>query len=156
MIDICELQIGDWIYFKAETPKPCKVVSLEGGWGDMLIRQSLTNTFYSDACFDPIPITPQILLDWGFKEIGTMKELGKCSDREFVYNDERGRRLVYVVFFGNRKGTEIMIKIETRNAQKDGVNYMHNCDMKYVHQLQHALCLNGLCNIAYNLNLQKV
>ena len=131
-----DLMIGDWVCLKDDTKSelPLKVdgvliddISLEGdgflGGVDGLIR--------------PIPLTPEILEKNGFGFV-------KSSDRDSVWNG----------WWINRG-----LELATACLDKEGnwpcyINiYDSNIKCEYVHQLQHALRLCGLDELADNFKV---
>ena len=132
-----DLMIGDWVCLKDDTKSelPLKVdgvltddISLEGegflGGVDGLIR--------------PIPLTPEILEKNGFGFV-------KSSDRDTVWN---GQWIYEDLELGtcclNRKGNwPCFINMNDLNIK---------CE--YVHQLQHALRLCKLDDLADNFKIQ--
>ena len=132
-----DLMIGDWVCLKDDTKSelPLKVdgvltddISLEGegllGGVDGLIR--------------PIPLTPEILKKNGFGFV-------KSSDRDTVWN---GQWIYEDLELGtcclNRKGNwPCFINMNDLNIK---------CE--YVHQLQHALRLCKLGDLADNFKIQ--
>ena len=132
-----DLMIGDWVRLKDDTKSelPLKVdgvltddISLEGegflGGVDGLIR--------------PIPLTPEILEKNGFGFV-------KSSDRDTVWN---GQWIYEDLELGtcclNRKGNwPCFINMNDLNIK---------CE--YVHQLQHALRLCKLGDLADNFKIQ--
>ena len=132
-----DLMIGDWVCLKDDTKSelPLKVdgvltddISLEGegflGGVDGLIR--------------PIPLTPEILEKNGFCFV-------KSSDRDTVWNG-------WWIYENLELGTCCL----DRNANWPcciNIDDM-NIDCEYVHQLQHALRLCEIGDLADNFKIQ--
>lgn len=128
-----ELMIGDWVIFKAETPKMCKVVSIDTDNGNY-IRQSLTDTYYTEDCFEPIPITAEILEKSGFERQQLNKYQTQCTFSDCHCS-------ITVTFLD-----ALVLGNEERGAELTITGAMFHIDMEveYVHQLQSALRLVGI------------
>lgn len=90
---------------------------------------------------EPIPLTPEILEKNGF----TMQR--DTVSKRFVWFDDTGRNGTTVSIFLYDPpicGVKVLVKIETDCSHKTGVDSIHNCDIEFVHQLQHALRLCGI------------
>ena len=123
-----ELMIGDWVISnKRGKNEIVKVVSIEGGtnccWLDADCFSGLA------ACEDLSPIlpTPEILEKNGWEHDGIFMDKRIDENTCFSWSDRLG-----AVLYRN--------------------NY-HMCDCKYVHQLQHALRLCGLDELADNFKI---
>ncbi len=120
-----ELMIGDWVIFKAETPKMCKVVSIDTDNGNY-IRQSLTDTYYTEDCFEPIPLTAEILIKNG---------ISLSYDKNI---------------YGSHFKEDKDYRLEISQEKRDGIFWSINGDeyhvlkLNYIHELQHALKLCGI------------
>ena len=92
---------------------------------------------------EPIPLTPEILEENGFKksESDTLSQTWAWAEKsEKIYN-----RWVQITFYNEPiNGVSYLTKIETCSSKGDGVNNLHSCDIESVHQLQHALRLCGI------------
>lgn len=127
-----ELMFGDWVFCDGQ-PTPSKVViqtvSIDGVWFE-------GDKFEGSASFDhifPIPITTEILEKNGFdiQYQGGMRFDVWCSfgpDSEGDIEIEfRGQEPIHLKIDGTYKGV-----------------YYTSANMKYVHELQHALRLCGI------------
>ena len=58
---------------------------------------------------------------------------------------KRGGLLVTVTFYEPAiNGVRVLTRIENECSHDSGVNTIHNCDIEYVHQMQHAFKLCGI------------
>ena len=91
---------------------------------------------------EPIPITPEILERNGFK----LKEKGVLYT-EYVSGDEHS-----IIEFGFYKESihDIDTVLNCELGFVGGLDRIHHCHVKYVHELQHAL---RLCGISKNIEL---
>ena len=148
-----ELMIGDWVCLKDDTKCefPLKVdgvltddISLEGegflGGVDGLIR--------------PIPLTPEILEKNGWYFGLTSDEedaeycLGGCHyDRHWTYDEGAGS--ISLLFPNDADGGELIIDDQSFNRHLNLVF----CDTLHVHELQRALRLCGLDELADNFKV---
>ncbi len=121
-----ELMIGDWVICNHYLDKP---FYNRFGLGDFIKGDY-------DFC-EPIPITPEILEKNGFK----LKEEGKTYTMYVsVWNEIS---IISFAFFKETIcGVDTLLECELGFA--GGVNRIHHCHIKYVHQLQHALRMCGI------------
>lgn len=121
-----ELMLGDWVLYGE---KPVRILQLSEGKDYKAIR--------------PIYITPEILAKNGFvmeknDDVATCYSFAtdiskpKQTVIQFVFYDVEG-------FFPNT-----LFKCWTGAKNYSGVNELHICDLKFVHELQHALRLCGI------------
>ena len=102
--------------------------------------------FYSGGIWvkylSPIPLTPEILEKNGFT-YSASESNGLC--RTYIYGANSNHVLAEVTLYDLPiNGCNCLIRIETDSQTCEGINKIHNCDLLYVHQLQHAL---RLCQI---------
>lgn len=91
--------------------------------------------FHEDS-IEPIPITPEILKKNGF--ILSEKD-GSCEVYEYMYDDTFMQIMFYL------KDKIIIVRIEKYNYESEYyMNALHNCEIKYIHKLQHAMRLCGI------------
>ena len=147
-----DLMIGDWVCLKDDKKSelPLKVdgvliddISLEGegflGGVDGLIR--------------PIPITPEILKknDWYWGLTSDEKNFTSCAmgayDPHWVYDKDAGE--ISLFFDKDTDGGALRIADQRFNKRLDFFWY----DTLYVHELQHALRLCGLTELANNFKV---
>ncbi len=112
---ITELQVGDWVYFlrKETKVKPTDLL-------DELIYKH----------FNPIPITPEILLKNGFKKKNknSIHVLFVSEDRRIIINE-----------MSNTIGRDWYCHIDNEDFESIG-----SADIQNVHELQHLLRLCGI------------
>lgn len=90
----------------------------------------------------PIPLTPEILEKNGFT-YSASESNGLC--RTYIYGDNSNHVLAEVTLYDLPiNGCSCLIRIETDSQTCGGINKIHNCDLLYVHQLQHTLRLCGI------------
>lgn len=148
-----ELQIGDWvrvlpISHKVEahnsqvgalTRNVNNTISIEGGY-----FPSWRGWSVSEEYIEPIPLTEEILLVNGFKKVDLT--IGNYA----LKLEEKGKYDVHTILWGGvfdgRMDLEFKVMGEHIHIDKK---------IRYVHELQHALRLCGLDEIADNLKLIK-
>ena len=131
-----ELQIGDWVLWKN---KPVQIAQISGikysfGHIDVVLAHCNDGNILEShdiKSIEPIPINPEILLKNGFLQ-------GKNSTINYYYYYDKTS--IGVTFYESC----ILVKIETYCKTTNGVNRLHNCDIKYIHQLQQAMRLCGI------------
>lgn len=145
-----ELMVGDWVrvhapYFKKN--KAYRVVEVrEHGYNgeatanielpDEDDEASMTGEFLLG-----IPITPEILEKNGFKK----DDDGVWPKYVFVADIEKcPQTIITFSFYGKGVSAETLFRCWTKPKCCDGENNIHICDLKYVHELQHALRLCGI------------
>ena len=136
-MEVTDLMIGDWVRIKGH---------LDYDKVQEIARDENMQWYISFACsavlfrayeFEPIPLTPEILEKNGFGFV-------KRSDRDSVWNG----------WWINRG-----LELATACLDKEGnwpcyINiYDSNIKCEYVHQLQHALRLCGLDELADNFKV---
>jgi hypothetical protein len=136
MIRAEELMLGDWLKYG----KFDRIVKVTALYGSMVNTNVVTPIFLDDL--EPIPITPKILEKNGFK----LKEKGVLYT-EYVSGDEHS-----IIEFGFYKESihDIDTVLNCELGFVGGLDRIHHCHIKYVHQLQHAL---KLCGINKNIKL---
>ncbi len=128
-----ELMIGDWVLVRPSM-MPIQVAAIHKkkvayhATGDRL-------TWVRDGLIEPIPITPEILEKNGFK----VKE----PESNFKYVAAGEKYIIKFLFFGEAiHGVSTVMDCELVFA--GGLDRIHKCNVKYVHELQHALKLCGI------------
>ncbi len=83
---------------------------------------------------EPIPLTPEILEKNGFIV---------CENTEirhdYIWHDNNS--YIYVIFWNDGN---LLVKMETNLNEGRGINSVHNCDIVFVHELQHCLKMVGI------------
>ena len=116
-----DLMIGDWVTFQG-VPQQVTYLNLDDGE-----RVGTTEQYFAQIteCFEPIPLTPELLEKNGIKK------------------DINGR--LFGEYFEEDKDYSLEISM-----RKDGIYWSINYDeyrilkLEYVHELQHALKLCGI------------
>lgn len=157
-----ELMIGDVVRFRSdqwsteEDARPFKVTGIgEPNYPEYMpyiLIAELSNEKNHIDLFEPIPLTAEILHKNGFK-------LTEISDE---YYDEFEPRLFWEYSTDTKESLNINIKIDENVNTSidvhngDGVQmlqYFTDRNILYIHELQHALRLVGLTEMADNLKV---
>lgn len=125
-----ELMIGDWVFYTTtKTPTHVKIgkiyVNKEASISEVNFYGNLGNDSISDICFEPIPLTSEILEKNGFLCYIHHEKFFCISGNKRLYTDCKE------------------LGIWTRNIAGDW-EWFSIAECKYVHQLQHALRLCGI------------
>lgn len=129
--------VGDWVMsIHPAVPRPIKVTEVGGN------NIGYKNGILHISFIEPIPITPEILEKNGFK----LKEKGE-SYTEYVSCDEHS--IIAFVFY-KESVYDVDTVLDCELGFVGGLNRIHHCHAKYVHELQHAL---KLCGIPKNIEL---
>lgn len=125
-----ELMIGDWVMFNGSDIYH-QVYAVQG----KSVKFDKQYWYGADKLL-PIPITPEILEKNGFK----LKEKGVLYT-EYVSGDEHS-----IIEFGFYKESihDIDTVLNCELGFVGGLDRIHHCHVKYVHELQHALRLCGI------------
>lgn len=137
-----ELSIGDWVnvlnYHWDGRPYTGQVNGIAKKHGTYYLQFGSALSAEIDRC-EPIPITKEILEKNGFE----VKEEGE-SYIEYVSGDEHS--IITFVFFDEYvHGVDTVLDCELGFV--GGLNRIHHCHVRYVHQLQHAFRLCGISKI---------
>lgn len=136
-----ELMIGDWIL--AHYTYTSKVTEIHANGS---ICTDLDGRQIDDTDFEPIPLTPEILEMNGFT----------YDDRELCWKlvvRESKYAPVYSIYVSARRISIYNWKNENGEPFTDACNKV-NVHYKYVHEIQHALRLSGLHEIADNFKVE--
>ena len=121
-----ELMIGDWVMYHNHIPM--KITQLSPDFDDM-------------DDLNPIPLTGEILKKNGFKE-GTYSILGKGGYKSFPEYKYINREEIT-----DTSKNLIKVSYSDENGGVYDISFgigSHIFDLKYVHELQHALRLCGI------------
>ena len=133
-----ELMIGDWVFVHKPTCKGHRVDYIN----EMDEEIGADGEIYNVCDIEPIPLTPEILEKNGFK---IDKNETYCKRYFFACNlGKVPQTVVEFFFFGEGVSADTLFKCWTKPESCDGENNIHICDLKSVHQLQHALRLCGI------------
>lgn len=137
-----ELQIGDWVYssFFGKT----RVTSLKEYEGYGWVMTSGSQDWKADASLSPIPITAEILEKNGFKKIDFSHY--QINDRTLVL-DADGK------WDGELSWHWVVTEMSINSKGQNVVLDYYVATLNYVHQLQHALRLCGLNELAENFKI---
>lgn len=94
-------------------------------------------TWVRDGLIEPIPITPEILEKNGFK----MKQKEGESNFEYV---AAGERYIIEFLFFRETIYNVSTLLECELGFSGGLDRIHKCNVRFVHELQHALRLCGI------------
>ena len=136
-----EIMIGDWV--RNDLNQVEKVFEL---------RETQAMLSYNDLYdyddLEPIPITAEILKANGFMpdDLCDYAEKYVCP----VETKKIPQTILEFTFYEGISA-QTLFKCWTKPESCDGQNSVHSCDLKYVHQLQHAL---RLCGIEKELKLE--
>lgn len=126
-----ELMIGDWVFTRGQIEQ---VTSIYDGY--------ICTEHYEDShdyYFEPIPLTSEILEKNGFAK-EKEDELGIT-----YYFLERPYTTQITIYKEPIQDVSILFKAWGRaSSSAGGVNDIHLCSVKYVHEMQHALRLCGI------------
>lgn len=131
-----ELMIGDWVYIFDPDHKEEKEAYKVSEIREEGIRTHMFDDTYEEDWFDPIPLTPKILKANGFVD------RGDAGFQRLRTEDTQRHLTIYLLdgyFFDGNPDFEKEIS---------GVKHI-----KYVHQLQHALRICNLNNLADNFKI---
>lgn len=91
---------------------------------------------------DPIPLTQEILEKNGFHALIPEEH---CTRYVWAKDGGRNDTVISISFYNQPvHGVRLLTKISTDCHHDSGINEVHNCDIEYVHELQHALRLCGI------------
>lgn len=157
-----ELMVGDWVQTKeVHTPdyyKPSnkRIVSQikSCGAAELCFYDRYGNKCYENKSYnhiEPIPLDCEIMWKNGFEDYNTTlrESWKKCSDftaRSFEHPMEVNERyaIVKVMFQENSFGVEIHTGKPTEDLRALACDKSATSNMRYVHELQHALRLCGI------------
>lgn len=148
-----ELMIGDWVYDKSLTyPNlPCKVHSIEGRYPRInkeFDSQPIIDVWVGDGFLsshieniEPIPLTPEILEKNGFKA-----SYSSCYQEKYslFVNDEED---CVEYKFSKQTKDFYRLKVYIQCGEAVNIHALH------IHELQHALRLCGLNDLADNFKV---
>jgi hypothetical protein len=139
MIKIEELSIGDWVnvlnYHWDGRPYTGQVNGITKKHGTYYLQFGSALSAEIDRC-KPIPITKEILEKNGFR---LKEEAELCT--EYVSGDEHS--IITYVFY-KESIYDIDTLLDCQVGYVGGLDWIHHCHVKYVHELQHALRLCGI------------
>lgn len=98
-------------------------------------------SFRASYCY-PIPLTPEILEKNGF----VMDERDGVAVRYSFATDlhKPKQTVIQFAFYDGDVSADTLFKCWTSPKDCDGINDLHICDLKFVHELQHALRICGI------------
>lgn len=134
-----ELMIGDIVYITPDkTGRVCTVNRSNTGSSFVLVKDE--HYTHSLVSITPIPLTTKILEKNGFKGEGYLiLELDEFSYLEYYPFEGRLRKIWH--------------GIDEWNNHSDTKDITFQCHCKYVHELQHALRLCGMNELADNFKI---
>lgn len=124
--------IGNWVMsIHPAVPRPIKVTEI--GNNDIGYK----NGILSISFLEPIPITPEILEKNGFK----MKQKEGETSFEYV---AAGEKYIINFFFFRATIYDVSSLLECELGFSGGLDRIHKCNVRFVHELQQALRLCGI------------
>ena len=142
-----DLMIGDWVLHNWGEKQPCKVVAISEEEINVFVGEDVIDL--NEGEFEPIPIIDEFLEKNGFvnKDV-TIDLFGRKSCWNATYQRTGTARNGNDIFINYKIDTNCLIITHQAN------NFMYfGIVVKYVHELQHALRLVGLSEIANNLKV---
>ena len=119
-----ELMIGDWVLFSGELKRVKSIVVSDNGVERIYVFGNTCQVSTINAYIQPIPLTPEILKKNGWEYNNYNNE---TEYEEEYYVDENG----------------FDIHINGKNFEVRCIDAV-NIQLKYLHELQHALKLCGI------------
>jgi hypothetical protein len=130
------LMIGDWVLCDG---KPYRIAEI----GGMVCIDADKELFATLDDIQPIPLTPEILEKNGFhisKKNALVNEFFFAADLEWIPHT-----CIEVNLYKHPiMGAETLIRIWTKSQGCEGQNNVHICNLRFIHELQHALRLCGI------------
>lgn len=129
-----ELMIGDWVYNN--------VADITFQVYPQFFSQWRNRPEQFEVTIQPIPLTPEILEKNGFKI-----NKNETYWKRYFFACNLGKvpqTVVEFSFYGEGFSANTLFKCWTKPESCDGENSIHVCDLKSVHELQHALRLCGI------------
>lgn len=123
-----ELMIGDWVWYNSnvfnedeyELPKECYPTKIESGEDiDLAI----------EGCYEPIPITPEILEQNGFEKVEDIGFSLYCKDKNGFG--------MYHIYYHHHYYLDI-------DGYVREIGTFEGVNIQYIHQLQQAMRLCGI------------
>ena len=141
-----ELMIGDWVRITDDDTDQHFDARITGvsGLGNIYAPLPKGEHAYpfSEDCAEPIPITAEILERNGFKK--RENDIYHIGPRYVLAGGREDSLVIVTPEDPPVHGVKYLTEIHTHCIGKSGVNTLHNCDIEYVHQLQHALRICGI------------
>ena len=151
-----DLMCGDWVLINGT---PHKIQAIDSIDAEILADNELyyigENKYHSEDKIEGIPITPEILKknDWYWGLTSNEEDIVSCVggayDEHWVYDEGAGE--ISLFFPKDTDGGVLKIDDQGFNRHLEFVW----CDTLYVHELQHALRLCGLNELADSFQIQK-
>ena len=149
-----DLMVGDWVLIN---DAPHKIQAIDSIDAEILTDDDLyyvgEDRCHSEDKIEGIPITPEILKknDWYWGFTSDEKNFKSCVmgafEPHWVY--DKGAREISLYFDKDTDGGALRIADQRFNRRLD----FFWCDTLYVHELQHALRICGLNELADNFKV---
>ena len=151
-----ELMIGDWVYGctdpyspdEEQKKYPVKVIRIDADGDTYTMGDSPSDDPYDDEWWnlEPIPLTPEILEKNGFIKDKDEKTIGTTYHILIPTGYEANSYTIQITFYKEPIcGVSVLLRIMGWiPPYNGGINDIHLCGAKYVHELQHALRLCGI------------
>ena len=132
--------VGDWVSFKDHPVEIYRTNAI----GIVSFYGHPSNIDYSIDDIEPIRITGEILTKNGFKYVE--RDQNRAGRYVWSSDGKRDGALIEVTIYNPPAtgGVKYLVGIFTECTHDSGINRVHNCDIEYVHELQHAI---KLCKI---------
>ena len=133
-----DLMLGDWV--QGHLPDTySQITGIPNHYRVSVRMKTLSGGVCTECPIDdirPIPLAQEILEKNGWK---FCENMSNSLARTFVDKNSE------ITFYPNAiDGCECLVRIETKPKTCGGVNHVHNCEIRHVHQLQHCLKLVGI------------
>lgn len=142
-----EVMIGDWFRFRytidgKEIVHTFRISRIEDELGEYYVWGDGFGRMCYPKRLEPIPITPEILEKNGF----VMAERDGVAVRYSFATDlhKPTQTAIQFAFYDGGVSADTLFKCWTSPKDCDGINDLHICDLKFVHELQHAIRLAGI------------
>lgn len=147
-----ELMVGDWVrvkdcidqFYYFDEYEPGEIVQvreiLDNGINPNWAGAEVSGILGLED-IQPIHLTPEILEKNGFKKLDD----GIWPRYVFIADIQKWpQTIIEFTFYGEGVLVETLFKCWTKPECGDGENSIHICDLKHVHQMQHAIRLCGI------------
>lgn len=143
---IQDLMVGDIVSVNGWPAKVTNIVTNDETDDEvlLLVREAkyAEHEEYYASSIEPLPITPDFLKRNGF----TITERDTWFERytAFWFKDKVVNAKAEFTYYVRSIGTDTLFKCWRKPESRDVENDIHICDLKYIHELQHAMKLCGI------------
>lgn len=143
---IQDLMVGDIVSVNGWPAKVTNIVTNDETDDEvlLLVREAKYAEYeeYYASSIEPLPITPDFLKRNGF--IITERDTWFERYTALWFKDKVSTAKAEFTYYVRSIGTDTLFKCWRKPESCDGENDIHICDLKYVHELQHAMKLCGI------------